>query len=245
MASSTQDAVFATPFSMAFQPIVAAGGGLYGYEALVRGVHGQGAAEVMGALTEANRSSFDGGCRRAAMALAARLGLASTEARLTINLIPNAVDDPELLAEDAAMTAEAAGLACGRVLFELSETEPVDPLRLAQIAGALRRRGFRVALDDFGGGYSGLSLLARFQPDLVKLDMAVVRGVDGDPRRRAVVRAVVGLCRELVLPLVAEGVETRGEAAVLVDLGVELMQGYAFARPAFESLSAGPWGIAA
>ncbi len=91
--------------------------------------------------------------------------------------------------------------------------------------------GFRTAIDDFGAGYAGLNLLAAFQPDLVKLDMALVRGIDADRARRTIVDHVVRMCVELGIAVVGEGVETRDEAAALRDLGIDLQQGYLYARP--------------
>ena len=90
-----------------------------------------------------------------------------------------------------------------------------------------------------GAGFAGLNLLADFQPDIVKLDMALVRGIDHDVPRRTIVSAVVSICRQLGIEVIAEGIETRDEAQCLADLGIRLMQGYWFARPQFERASAG------
>lgn len=96
--------------------------------------------------------------------------------------------------------------------------------------------GFTTALDDFGAGYAGLGLLARFQPDVIKLDMALLRGVDASEPRRMIVDAMVGLCRRLGVTVIAEGIETRGELDAVRALGIELVQGYLLAKPAFEAL---------
>ena len=92
------------------------------------------------------------------------------------------------------------------------------------------------AIDDFGAGYAGLNLLAEFQPDIVKLDMALVRGIDTNLPRQAIIAGILGICRMLNVRVIGEGIETVGEMQTLRDLGVELMQGYLFARPAFEEL---------
>ena len=96
--------------------------------------------------------------------------------------------------------------------------------------------GFKTAIDDFGAGYSGLSLLADFRPDIIKLDMHLLRGIDQDPIRQAIVRHCLALFTELQITPLAEGVETRDEMACLREMGVSLMQGYLFARPGFETL---------
>jgi EAL domain-containing protein (putative c-di-GMP-specific phosphodiesterase class I) len=235
------------PFTMAFQPIVdASARAVFAYEALVRGVGGQPADTVLAQVDRAGRHAFDLQAWGAAMALAAARGLAATPAGLLINFAPNAVADPERSIERARAAAEGLGLARERIIFEFTESERIeDPALLARIVAAYRAAGFRTAIDDFGAGHSGLSLLAAFQPDMVKLDMSLVRGLDGDPVRRRIVAAVRGLCEELGVALIAEGVESVGEYAVLRELGVSLLQGYLFARPAHEALPAPAWPEAA
>jgi EAL domain-containing protein (putative c-di-GMP-specific phosphodiesterase class I) len=98
--------------------------------------------------------------------------------------------------------------------------------------------GFMTAIDDFGAGHAGLLLLAKFQPDIVKLDMGLIRGIDGDPARRTIVRHIARMLDDLGVTTVCEGVETREELAALQDVGLRLMQGYILARPAFEALVA-------
>ena len=99
-----------------------------------------------------------------------------------------------------------------------------------------KRIGFMTAIDDFGAGFAGLNLLADFQPDIVKLDMALTRGIDSDRVRRAIVSGIVRLCDELGIRVIAEGIETPAECLTLRDEGVTLFQGYLFARPGFEDL---------
>jgi EAL domain-containing protein (putative c-di-GMP-specific phosphodiesterase class I) len=98
--------------------------------------------------------------------------------------------------------------------------------------------GFGTAIDDFGAGHAGLGLLARFQPDTVKLDMELVRGLDESLAKRIIVGGIVGMCSKMEIRLVAEGVETQGELDALRALGVRYAQGYLFARPGFEHLPA-------
>jgi EAL domain-containing protein (putative c-di-GMP-specific phosphodiesterase class I) len=95
----------------------------------------------------------------------------------------------------------------------------------------LRALGFQVAIDDLGEGYAGLTSLARVQPEFVKLDMSLVRGVDQLAANRRIVRSTLRLCRELHANVIAEGVETNAERDALVGLGCDLLQGYLFARP--------------
>ena len=91
------------------------------------------------------------------------------------------------------------------------------------------------AIDDFGAGFAGLNLLADFQPDIIKLDMDLIRGIDQSRPRQAIVRGTVAMCEELGIQVIGEGVETADECSALHDLGIHLMQGYLFSRPLFES----------
>src|SRR6185369_588150 len=97
----------------------------------------------------------------------------------------------------------------------------------------LRALGYRIAIDDLGEGYSGLTSFALLEPEVVKLDMSLIRGIDGVPMKKKLVRAMSTLCRELDARLVAEGVETIAERDTLCELGVDLMQGFLFATPDF------------
>jgi EAL domain-containing protein (putative c-di-GMP-specific phosphodiesterase class I) len=95
----------------------------------------------------------------------------------------------------------------------------------------LRNMGFRVALDDLGAGYAGLTAFAQLRPDVVKLDMTLVRDVDKDPVRRKLVALVTEVSRDIGAIVVGEGVETQAERDVLVELGCHLLQGYLFGKP--------------
>jgi EAL domain-containing protein (putative c-di-GMP-specific phosphodiesterase class I) len=244
IAQADQAVRFPVPYSMAFQPIVAADGqSLFAYEALVRGEHGEGAMTVLRHLTPDNRYAFDRDSRAVAICLAAWLGLAREEqtALLSVNFLPNAVGDPAVSIRSALRAAEAVGLPPGRILFEFTEHEAIDPGHLQAILRAYRVTGFRTAIDDFGAGYSGLGLLSRFQPDVVKLDMALIRCIDIDRVKRTIVSHLVRMAGDLGVAVVAEGVETVEEYQALLDLGVGLFQGYLFAKPGFESLPEPSW----
>ena len=223
------------PITMAFQPIVdLSSPGVFGYEALVRGQGGEGAAAVLDLVDDQNRYAFDQTCRVRAIDLAARLGL---QGMLSINFLPNAVYRPETCIRATLEAAAEHAFPTERLMFEVTESERVlDHGHLKRIFAEYRRHGFTTAIDDFGAGHSGLNLLADFQPDIVKLDMALTRGVDADRVRRAIVAGIVRLCEELRIRVVAEGIETLGECRALQDEGISLFQGYLFARPGFETL---------
>ena len=122
-------------------------------------------------------------------------------------------------------------------MFEVTEGERVeDPEHLKSIFKEYDRQGFTMAIDDFGSGYSGLNLLAMFQPKVLKIDMALTRGIDQDTVRQAIVEGIVLVAKRLGILVIAEGIETRAECAALMALGIELMQGYFFARPQLRAL---------
>jgi EAL domain-containing protein (putative c-di-GMP-specific phosphodiesterase class I) len=223
---------------MAFQPVVdLTARRVYAYEALVRGPLGESAAKVLGKVTPANRYAFDQSCRIKAITLASQLGLLASGASLSINFIPGAMYQPETCVRATLAAARRNQFPAERLIFELTENEEItDYHHLAGIFRVYRANQFRTALDDFGAGFSGLSLLANFQPDVVKIDAALIRGVDTDPRRRAIVEGIAHIGHSLSATVVAEGVETLAEMAALRSIGVSLFQGYLFARPGFETL---------
>ncbi|EIK95163.1 diguanylate phosphodiesterase [Pseudomonas sp. M47T1] len=221
-------------FTMAFQPIVNVRTGLlYAYEALVRGPNGESAASVLGQVNDGNRYRFDQACRVKAIETAARLGIvAIPDCKLSINFLPNAVYRAETCIRATLEAARASAFPLERLMFEVTEGEKVeDPEHLKSIFKAYERQGFTTAIDDFGSGYSGLNLLATFQPQVLKLDMALTRNIDSDGVREAIVAGIVLVAQRLGITLLAEGVETDGERDALLALGIELMQGYLFARP--------------
>ncbi len=225
-------------FSMAFQPVVdLAAGRIYAYEALVRGPANEPATTVLGKVTLANRYAFDQSCRVKAVGLASQLGMQQTEASLSINFMPGAMYRPEHCVLPTLAAARRHQFPANRLIFELTENEQItDYAHLKRIFQVYRGHSFRTALDDFGSGFCRLGLLAHFQPDLVKLDMSLLRGLDADACRHAVVDGIIGICRALSIQVVAEGVETAAELAALHALGVSLFQGFLFAKPVFEAL---------
>ncbi len=230
-------------FTMAFQPIVnVTTGAVFAYEALVRGgVEEQSAAEVFERVNDGNRYRFDQVCRVKAIQLAAQLAMPTY---LSINFMPNAVYKPELCIRTTLAAAEAYGFPIDRIIFEITEGEKVDDHdHLRRIVNYYQQRGFKTAIDDFGAGYAGLNLLADIQTDLIKLDMALIRHVDSDRVRQSIVRGILQVCQELSTQVIAEGVESSEELALLRSLGIELFQGYYFARPGYRSLPPVPEAV--
>jgi EAL domain-containing protein (putative c-di-GMP-specific phosphodiesterase class I) len=224
--------------AMAFQPIVDCETRQpFAYEALVRGGRGESAGEVLARVDAGNRYAFDQQCRVAAIEGAVAAGILETGARLSINFLPNAVYSPVACIQLTLRTARATGFPTDRLIFEFTENEEMaDAGHISDIVASYRKMGFATALDDFGAGFAGLGLLAKFQPDLMKLDMELIRDIDTSLPRRLIVESIVRLCAKLGITLIAEGVETAGEFAALRDLGVRYIQGYLLGRPAFKAL---------
>lgn len=235
IAESVEPADSLPLFSYAFQPIVSTRQRtIYAYEALVRGPAGEGAGSVLAGLDSERLNVLDRVGRPLALAQAARLGLPCL---LNLNCQPHSLaDQPQDMAPTLA-AARAHGIALERLVFEATEDQAIrDHDAFAETVNGYRALGIKIAIDDFGAGYSGLNLLAHFQPDIVKLDMDLVRGIASHGPRQAIVNAIVNVCFDLGIEVIAEGIEALEEYRWLSGVGVELFQGYLFGRPGFEAL---------
>ncbi len=236
--SCRDGASFDLPFSMAFQPIVdVRTGTVFAHEALVRGQGGEGARSILTQVNENNRYAFDQQCRVKAIELASQLFDPSDQSKLSINFMPNAVYEPRACIRVTLAAALKTGFPLDRIIFEFTENEQLDTKHVLHILQTYRDMGFKTAIDDFGAGHSGLNLLAHFQPDIVKLDMDLIRNIDVDNVKRTIVKHTLRMLEELAIVPLCEGVETVGELKVLQDLGVHLVQGYVLAKPSFEALA--------
>lgn len=221
--------------SMAFQPIVdVETRTVFSHEALVRGSSNEPASWVLEKVNDQNRYRFDQTCRVKAIMMASKLGM---NTMLNINFLPNAVYEPSTCIRTTLMAAKEYNFPIEKIVFEVTEGEQIrDPVHLDRIINEYKHRGFLTAIDDFGAGSSGLNLLAKFQPNYIKLDAALIRNLHEDRIKRVIVKSIMDVCRELNIEAIAEGVESKEELEALRDLGVHLVQGYLFARPAFEAL---------
>lgn len=219
-------------FQVAFQPIIDLRTGRpYAYEALVRGPDGQGAGWVLDQIDEHNRYAFDQACRVTAIRSAVVAGILATDAKLSINFLPNAVYSPAACIQLTLATARETGFPLNRLIFEFTENQRIDSDHVRSIIDAYRQFGFTTALDDFGAGYAGLGLLANLQTDLIKIDMELIRGIDNSAPKRLIVDAIVQLATSLDMGLIAEGVETEQELVTLARAGIRYVQGFLIAKP--------------
>jgi EAL domain-containing protein (putative c-di-GMP-specific phosphodiesterase class I) len=156
---------------------------------------------------------------------------------LSINFMPNAVYEPSACLRATLLAANRCNFPTSAIIFEFTENEEVsDTAHLTNIITEYRKHNFTTAIDDFGAGHAGLGLLVEFQPDLIKIDMKLIRGVDSSPARRAVVAGILAITKELGITVLAEGIETEAEFLALKEAGIRLFQGYWFAKPSFEEL---------
>ena len=227
-------------FSMAFQPIVDVSmKTVFAQEALARGIGDQPAGEVFKHVNDENRYAFDQACRVKAVYLASKLKIPSL---LSINFMPNAVYRPELCIRTTLAAAKEFGFPLQRIMFEVTESERVgDVPHLHSIISHYKEQGFLTALDDFGAGFSGLNMLADLEVDTLKIDMHLARDIDTHERKQAIVKGIVSTCTDLGIKVIAEGVETHNEFKTLRSLGIDLFQGYFFARPSYEALADIAW----
>lgn len=213
---------------MAYQPIVWAAGDLYGYEALVR--TSEPALPRPAALFEAaGRLGRTHQLGRAIRETVARslASVATRELAVFVNVHSSELTDDTLYAADSDLSRAAKG-----VVLEITERATLDDVpEVRSRIRALKDLGFRIALDDLGAGYAGLTSFSVLEPHIVKLDMALVRGVDREPMKRRLVGSMTRVCKDSGILVVAEGVETKAEHDAVVELGCDLVQGYLIGRP--------------
>jgi EAL domain-containing protein (putative c-di-GMP-specific phosphodiesterase class I) len=224
-------------FTFAFQPIVdVATREVYAYEALIRGIDKEPAYQVLQQVPARRMHRFDQEIRKEAIALATRLGIGC---RLNLNFLPSSLYTTPGTIAATLDEATRHHLPLDRLVLEVVEREVIsDQVRFARTIGQYRALGMKVAIDDFGAGYAGLGLLANFQPDQIKLDMDLVRGIERHGPRQAIVRALIQACYDLGIDVISEGVQTVDEFEWLAGAGIRLFQGYLFAKPGFESFPA-------
>jgi EAL domain-containing protein (putative c-di-GMP-specific phosphodiesterase class I) len=210
-----------------FQPIIdLADGRIVGFEALSR-FDGGDSLSVDGWFEMANRAGMcfelEVACMSAIVGAMARSW--ELPGYISLNVSPKTLMEYDF---DLLPDRTAQG---GWVLEITEHTEVNDYPVLARRVQELQARGFRIAIDDAGAGYSSLRHVLRLSPDIVKLDVSLTRDIDRMRRHQLLASAIISFCRETGMALIAEGIETVGERNTLVQLGVPFGQGYLFGRP--------------
>jgi EAL domain-containing protein (putative c-di-GMP-specific phosphodiesterase class I) len=212
---------------IAYQPIVSwADRSLFAYEALVRSDEPtlRNPGELFDAAERLDRVHDLGRIIRARVA--ASIPQLET-GHVFVNVHTADLEDLTLFASDSPLSAFAE-----RVVLEITERAALDQVHdLMARVSRLRAMGYRIAVDDLGAGYAGLTSFAQLEPDVVKVDMSLVRGVDRSPTKQKLLRSIIELCRDLQIQIIAEGIETEFERDTLIRLGGNLCQGYLFAKP--------------
>ncbi|MCP3144734.1 EAL domain-containing protein [Pyxidicoccus xibeiensis] len=229
-----------------FQPIVHAQDTrrIFAHEALLRGRERDGALVSPGRMMQTARDAdllfqLDLAARTTAIREAVRHRL---NTHLFINFTPTAIYDPAYCLRSTVAAISEAGIPPQAVVFEVIESDQAaDPKHLKGIINYYRQAGFRVALDDLGAGYSSLNLIHQLRPDIVKLDMELVRDVHLDPYKAAIVGKMLEIARQLGIQTVAEGIETPEELRWVRTHGVDFVQGYLIARPQGAPAEATPY----
>ena len=213
---------------MAYQPVISCREGrIVSYEALLR-TEEPTMANPCVFLSSAERLG-----RMVEMGRIVRDRVATELPRATVPFIFVNVDGSDLLDEHLYDPGSALSQVADRVVLEVTERASLASVPdVGARTDRLRALGFRIALDSLGSGYAALASFTTLQPTFVKYDVSLVRGIDSSPTRRKVISAMTTLFAETGVDVVAVGVETESECRTLVELGVDLMQGHFFARPA-------------
>jgi EAL domain-containing protein (putative c-di-GMP-specific phosphodiesterase class I) len=213
---------------MAYQPIVSwLARDTFAYEALVRSEHPQlsNPAVMFDAAFQLERI-FELG-RTIRQRVAQDVGSLQGRQLVFVNLHPHELEDDLLYGDQNPLI-----LFADRIVLEITERAALDGVSdLRDRLARLRSMGFRLAVDDLGSGYAGLASFVQLDPEIVKIDMSLVRNIHRNGAKQKLVQSMIQVCRDMRIDVVTEGVETQEERATLVALGADLMQGYLFAAP--------------
>ncbi|MFJ7812281.1 EAL domain-containing protein [Pseudomonas asiatica] len=217
-----------------FQPIMCLSEQrVFGHEALSRGPSNSPLhaplnlftiARQAGRLTELEAACRESACRR--------FSEQQLQGKLFLNISPESLLEPHYPSGQTLKLLEQVGLPPSRVVIELTEHTPTDDFQL--LSNALhhyRDMGFSIAIDDLGAGYSSLRLWSELRPEYVKIDRHFIDGIHRDPLKREFVGSILQIARASKAQVIAEGIELAEELAVLVEMGVDLVQGYLLGRP--------------
>lgn len=221
-----------------FQPIFSRQNGeIYGYEALTRVQDGVVPPFDISKLfskaqAEGIIASLDMQCRENALFRAAELGFLQKNAYLYVNICPGTLIHPDHRGGVTDQLAEDCGIPKERIVLEITEQETIKNYDLFQRSiEHYRKRGYKIAIDDFGVGYGGLKMLSLVEPDYVKIDRHFIDKLDRFPFKHNLVDAIATVCHKLGIKVIAEGIERQEELDIVARFGIDLLQGYYLERP--------------
>jgi len=218
-------------FSHALQPIVDINSHrVYSYEVLLRGLNDEPPESIFDNLARGTKAAFDQFSREQAFKMIAALPHAE---QIQFNISPNAICLSNFKYVDQTIAvAQAQGLTPSQLIFEITEEEAIKDLDgLKAATQRVKEIGAQVAIDDFGSGHSGLSLLAELKPDIIKIDRSLITEIQHSDHKKAIVQAIYQACTNLGIEVIAEGVETQQEFLALKALNIKLYQGFYIAKP--------------
>lgn len=220
-----------------FQPIFSSKDGtVYGYEALTRIKEDKRNINIgelfKKAILTDTISSLDVKCRGNAISLASSLGINHINAYLFINICPEALMDS---AHSVGITDELAdewGISKERIILEITEESAIHNCKLFKEAVVYyKKRGYKIAIDDFGAGYGGLKMLSVIEPDFVKIDRHFISNMDKATVKFNLVDSIASACHRIGIKVIAEGIEQEEELKVVMNMGIDLLQGYYLYKP--------------
>lgn len=207
-------------------------------EALARGPSGAHAGDYLSKMNPSEFEQFETHSTEDAISLAAQLGIH----KLSINFSPSALFKSTDIVDKLEKLLKKYGLDHSQLIVEIAESDFIANYQLAQnIISRLRGRGIALAIDDFGAGYAGLSLLAEFQPDILKIDSSLIRSISSSGPKQSIVNAIYDCANDLAISVVAEGLEDEKDFQFLSAMGITQFQGYLFNEPKMNSYAGHNW----
>lgn len=219
----------------AFQPIIdVRSRQVMWVEALIRGPKGESPMSIFDELDDKALHKLDAQSKLDALKVFSQF---DTSCGLSLNLLPGTLLEFPDIVEDLAQLADNLGVKRSGIVIELTEQEAIEnPDHINRLANEIKAKGFLLAIDDFGSGYAGLSILVELQPHILKIDRGIIQGAAQSGPREAIIDAIIYCAKRLGISIIAEGVEKEEDLSWLFTAGIERFQGYLLAKPALMAL---------
>ncbi|WP_438971549.1 diguanylate phosphodiesterase [Methylophaga sp.] len=203
-------------------------------EALIRGPDGESPMSIFDGLDDSSLHKLDAQSKLDALKAFRQF---DTDSGLSLNLLPGTLLEYPDVVEELAQLADEFKIERSNIIIELTEQEAIENLEhISKIANEIKAHGFLLAIDDFGSGYAGLSILVELQPHIIKIDRGIVHGASQSGPREAIIDSIIYCAKRLGISIIAEGVETKEDLNWLFAAGIKRFQGFLLAKPAFMAL---------
>lgn len=208
------------------------------FEALARGPDGGNAQNYLSSMSQSEFEKFEMYSTEDAISLAAQLGIH----KFSVNLNPKTIFESIDIVDKLENLLQKYGFDHSQLIVEITESDFIGNHKLAKnIISKLRASGITLAIDDFGAGYAGLSLLAEFQPDILKIDSSLIQSISSSGPKQSIVNAIYDCAESLAISVVAEGVEQESDFQCLSNMGISQFQGYLFSTPQINAYTRHQW----